>query len=308
MNESVLTGQEKLIFKLRELFSSAGYKRFRLSKFEDYDLYSGFKDFLVSEDIISFTDIGGALKALKPDVTLSIVRSAKPALGRTEKLFYDETIYRPADGSFKEMMQCGLECIGDIDQSCVLEVLKLAASSLAEVSADYVLSISQPDIITDAIRGLKLIPEKETELLKLIEQKNISGLKAFSDKLAEDGKDLGTIADLAFLCGDPDDVLGAVKALGLWNEKTQQLKTLCDGMKDSGLSGGLRIDLSAGCTTKYYSGIVFKGYVSGVPKEVLPADATTRLPHAWERTAEPLVLPYIWTLWSVLWMPRERLL
>jgi len=269
MNESVLTGQEKLIFKLRELFSSAGYKRFRLSKFEDYDLYSGFKDFLVSEDIISFTDIGGALKALKPDVTLSIVRSAKPALGRTEKLFYDETIYRPADGSFKEMMQCGLECIGDIDQSCVLEVLKLAASSLAEVSADYVLRISQPDIITDAIRGLKLIPEKETELLKLIEQKNISGLKAFSDKLAEDGKDLGTIADLAFLCGDPDDVLGAVKALGLWNEKTQQLKALCDGMKDSGLSGGLRIDLSAGCTTKYYSGIVFKGYVSGVPKEVL---------------------------------------
>jgi ATP phosphoribosyltransferase regulatory subunit len=40
-------------------------------------------------------------------------------------------------------------------------------------------------------------------------------------------------------------------------------------MKDSGLTKGLRIDLSAGCTTKYYSGIVFKGYVSGVPKEVL---------------------------------------
>ncbi|MBQ2311185.1 MAG: ATP phosphoribosyltransferase [Firmicutes bacterium] len=269
MNEFVLTGQEKLIFKLRELFSAAGYKRFRLSKFEDYDLYSGFKDFLVSEDIISFTDIGGSLKALKPDVTLSIVRSAKPVPGRTEKLFYDETIYRPSDGSFKEMMQCGLECIGDIDQSCVLEVLKLAAASLAEVSPDYVLSISQPDIITDAIRSLDLIPEKETELLKLIEQKNISCLKAFTDKLAEDGKDLGNIADLAFLCGAPDDVLGAVKALGLWNEKTGQLKGICDGMKDSGLTNGLRIDLSAGCTTKYYSGIVFKGYVSGVPKEVL---------------------------------------
>ena len=86
MNEFVLTGQEKLIFKLRELFSAAGYKRFRLSKFEDYDLYSGFKDFLVSEDIISFTDIGGSLKALKPDVTLSIVRSAKPVPGRTESV------------------------------------------------------------------------------------------------------------------------------------------------------------------------------------------------------------------------------
>ena len=87
MNECVLTEQEKLIFKLRELFSDAGYKRFRLGKFEDYDLYSGFKDYLVSEDIISFTDIGGSLKALKPDVTLSILRSAKPVPGSAEKLF-----------------------------------------------------------------------------------------------------------------------------------------------------------------------------------------------------------------------------
>ena len=40
MNDSVLTSQEKLIFKLRELFASAGYRRSRMSKFEDYDLYS----------------------------------------------------------------------------------------------------------------------------------------------------------------------------------------------------------------------------------------------------------------------------
>ena len=269
MNEQVLTGQEKLIFKLRELFSEAGYKRFRLSKFEDYDLYSGFKDFLVSEDIISFTDIGGSLKALKPDVTLSIVRSAKPVPGQTEKLFYDETIYRPSDGNFKEMMQCGLECIGDIDQACVLEVLKLAAESLAEVSEDYVLSISQPDIITGAVDRLDLIPEKRGELLRLIEEKNISGLKTFSDKLSEEGKDIGAILDLAFLCGAPDDVLGAVKAVGAWSEETELLQDLCRGLEECGLAKGLRIDLSAGCTTKYYSGIVFKGYVSGVPKEVL---------------------------------------
>ena len=43
MNENVLTTQEKLIFRLRELFSSAGYKRFRMSRFEDYDMYSGYK-------------------------------------------------------------------------------------------------------------------------------------------------------------------------------------------------------------------------------------------------------------------------
>ena len=124
---SVLTPQEELAFALRELFEEAGYKRFRMSKFEDYDLYSAYKDFLVSEDIISFTDIGGSLKALRPDVTLSILRGTDPSPAKTEKLFYDETIYRPSNGSYKEMTQCGLECIGDIDSASVLEVLELAA-------------------------------------------------------------------------------------------------------------------------------------------------------------------------------------
>ena len=267
MNDSVLTSQEKLIFKLRELFASAGYRRFRMSKFEDYDLYSGFKDFLVSEDIISFTDIGGSLKALRPDVTLSIVRGADPATGKTEKLFYDETIYRPSNGSYKEMMQCGLECIGSIDQAQVLEVLSLAAKSLSEVSPEYVLSISQPDIITGAVDALDLIPDKRAELLGLIEEKNLSGLKAFAAGL--EGKDLEMIIKLALICGDPEDAFAQIDAAGAWSEETEQLKQLCTGLKSLGLAKGLRIDLSAGCTTKYYSGIVFKGYVSGVPKEVL---------------------------------------
>ena len=267
MNESILTSQEKLIFKLRELFSSAGYRRYRMSKFEDYDLYSAYKDFLVSEDIISFTDIGGSLKALRPDVTLSILRGTDPAPGETEKLFYDETIYRPSNGSYKEMMQCGLECIGGIDQARVLEVLELAAKSLSEISADYVLSISQPDIITGAVDALGLIPDKKAELLRLIEDKNLSGLKAFA--AGQGGDALDGIIRLALICGTPDEVFADIEAAGAVTEETEQLKALCGELKDRGLAKGLRIDLSAGCTTKYYSGIVFKGYVSGVPKEVL---------------------------------------
>ncbi|MBQ9825796.1 MAG: ATP phosphoribosyltransferase [Firmicutes bacterium] len=267
MNESILTSQEKLIFKLRELFSSAGYRRFRMSKFEDYDLYSAYKDFLVSEDIICFTDIGGSLKALRPDVTLSILRGTDPAPGETEKLFYDETIYRPSNGSYKEMTQCGLECIGGIDSASVLEVLELASKSLSEISDDYVLSISQPDIITGAVDALGLIPDKKAELLKLIEDKNLSGLKAFAS--SQGGDALDGIIRLALICGSPEEVFAEIEAAGAVTEETEQLKALCAKLKKRGLSKGLRVDLSAGCTTKYYSGIVFKGYVSGVPKEVL---------------------------------------
>ena len=66
-----------LTFALRSLYARRGYRRFRMSKFEEYDLYAGNRDFLVSGDIITFTDTNGKLMALKPDVTLSIIKNAK---------------------------------------------------------------------------------------------------------------------------------------------------------------------------------------------------------------------------------------
>ena len=42
---------------------------FKMSKFEEYDLYVRNKDFLVSDRIITFNDTNGKLLALKPDVT-----------------------------------------------------------------------------------------------------------------------------------------------------------------------------------------------------------------------------------------------
>ena len=56
------------------LFEQRGYRRYRMSNFEAYDLYRENKNFLESEGIITFTDASGRLMALKPDVTMSIVK------------------------------------------------------------------------------------------------------------------------------------------------------------------------------------------------------------------------------------------
>ena len=50
-----------------------------MSNFEAYDLYRENKNFLESEGIITFTDASCRLMALKPDVTMSIVKHTKPA-------------------------------------------------------------------------------------------------------------------------------------------------------------------------------------------------------------------------------------
>ena len=55
----LLRNDEKAQFVLRELYQRYGYTRFKMSKFEEYELYVRNKGFLVSGNIISFTDTDG---------------------------------------------------------------------------------------------------------------------------------------------------------------------------------------------------------------------------------------------------------
>ena len=73
-DDSLLSYEEQTIFRLRRLYQSYGYVQYQMSKFEEYDLYAQNKDFLISDNVITFMD-DGRLMALKPDVTLSIVRA-----------------------------------------------------------------------------------------------------------------------------------------------------------------------------------------------------------------------------------------
>ena len=97
--ERVLRNDEKAIYSLRDLYEKYGYSLYKVSKFEEYDLYAHNKSFLVSSNILSFTDTNGKLLALKPDVTLSIVKNISDNDESTHKLCYNETVYRTSADS-----------------------------------------------------------------------------------------------------------------------------------------------------------------------------------------------------------------
>ena len=93
MNESILKNEEKAILKLRSLYRAYGYLPFKMSKFEEYELYVRNKDFLISDGIITFNDTDGKLLALKPDVTLSIVKNAVDEQGCKQKYCFQQHGY-----------------------------------------------------------------------------------------------------------------------------------------------------------------------------------------------------------------------
>ena len=193
IDDRVMNGQERISFRLRSLYSEYGYERYRMSKFEEYDLYSRNKDFLFSESVITFTDTNGRLMALKPDVTLSIVKNRKDTPGEIQKLYYHENVYRvstAADG-FREQTQVGLECMGAVDSACIAEVLKLAAESLRLCSEKFVLEISHVGILSAFVDAIAPDAAVREEILKCAGQKNLHGISRIcrDNGLAEGAED-----------------------------------------------------------------------------------------------------------------------
>ena len=144
---------EETVSRLSALYESYGYMRFKMSKFEEYDTYVRNKSFLTSDNVITFTDTNGKLMAMKPDVTLSIVKSSKDEAGVTKKVYYNENVYRVSGDShaFKEIMQSGLECIGDVGLYEISEVISIALESLKKIASAYVLDLSHLGIIAAAV-------------------------------------------------------------------------------------------------------------------------------------------------------------
>ena len=124
-DESILKTEERAVFTLRSLYARHGYQPYKMSKFEEYDLYARNKDFLVSDSVITFTDTTGKLMALKPDVTLSIIKNYKDEPGVMQRVYYNENVYRVSDEThqYKEILQTGLECMGEIDFYNLCEVI-----------------------------------------------------------------------------------------------------------------------------------------------------------------------------------------
>ena len=272
IDNTVLKSEERAIITLRSLYKSYGYLPFKMSKFEEYDMYVGNKDFLVSDRIITFAGSDGKLLALKPDVTLSIIKNTRGENAPKEKLYYNETVYRPSgdSGEYKEIMQTGVECVGDLDIGDICESLYLAARSLAAISDEFVIDVSHMGVLSLVLdlAGVEGVYRREiTEALSRKSSHEISELCAVASvdermcslicSLADFDGDFSTAADLIEKYSDK----GSAVAL--------ELREIGAMLEREGLSSRVRPDFSAVSNMSYYNGIVFSGFISGISDRVL---------------------------------------
>lgn len=265
--------QERVAYRLRDLYGRYGYTQYKMSKFEEYDLYARNKDFLISDNVLTFTDLTGKLMALKPDVTLSIVKNSKDTAA-VQKLYYNENVYRVTKGAqgFREIQQMGLECLGPIDSYCISEVLLLAAKSLQAISQDAILDISHLGLLEELLESIRFPGDHRTALLKAIGEKNPHELSAVCQAAGLAPADTELLQKLIATSGAPETVLPKLEALLQGKVRPQRLakfREVIQSLLLSSVAPVIRLDFSVVDDIHYYNGFVFKGFVSGLPGSVL---------------------------------------
>ncbi len=266
-----LKQDEKIAYALRELYENNGYNRFKMSKFEEYDLYVRNKDFLVGDRMITFTDGDGTLLALKPDVTISILKNTQETMEGTRKVYYHENVYRTGKGEsmFREIMQTGLECIGNIDDYEEFEVVYLAVSSLEAIGREYMLDISHMGLVTAMMEIAAVDSDDFPYVLSLVREKNRGELAAFCAKKSVNQKVLSMLIDTYGEMGTVIETLSPICTSDKAQTALNELRTLYDLLKVCDKNEHVQMDFSVVNDMGYYNGIVFQGFIKGLSDRVL---------------------------------------
>lgn len=265
-----LKPEERAVLDLRRLYRAYGYGPFKMSQFEPLSLYLHHKEFLISEGAITFPDTDGTLLALKPDVTLSIVKNYRPQEGPLRKVYYNENVYRVAGPGrrYREILQTGIECLGQVDLLQLAEVIALAAKSLETISPDFVLDLSHLGILAEVLAPLQLSEEEQAAALTCLRQKNRDAMAALLD--GRPTAQAEPLLTLTTRSGPLEEVLPVLEPLvttEVGQAALAELRALSSLLKP--FQNRIRLDFSLVNDMHYYNGLVFRGYVTGIPTGVL---------------------------------------
>ena len=156
-----------------------------------------------------------------------------------------------------------------------------AGMSLDAISPDNVLELSHLGVIAGMVDALGLDADIRRQVLVSIGEKNADGIR----KLCPD-TDIEGLLELVAAHGEPDAVISRLRpwcAHGLARAALDELAAVADVL--GGLGRAVQLDFSIVNDMNYYNGIVFRGYIQGIPSGVLSGGQYDRLMQRMGRTS-----------------------
>lgn len=265
--------------KLRSLFESRGFSEVNTPTFEFYDVFFSNARYFPQESMYKLTDTKGRILVIRPDSTIPIARVTSTKLRGHSlpiRLYYSQCIFRqgPAlSGKYDEERQIGVELIGSAGEKADMDILSLCTQALSRMPVgDFRIEIGHIAIFKRLLESLNVSESEKEDIHRLIDAKNYSALNSYLDGLTP-SKAAFILKELPKLFGG-EEVFQKAKALlsGFDSEidvVLSYLESVYETLTQSGLSGKVMIDFGLVNQAEYYSGIVFRGYLSGVGEPVL---------------------------------------
>lgn len=270
-----LNKKEKFIYKLRNLLEDYGYKNISVNLLEDYESYKG-NHLIKDENILKLIHPNGKLYALRPDMTIPIAKRFALEGKKEElshKVYYNDSVFRIEQKSFNslsEMQQIGVEALGIKDKIIDFEILTLAKEILSEINDTYHIDLSHSGIL-DKLFNLGTFTKEEKEIiLAHISKREKSDLEKFLGKNDSKVEVKESLIKLLSLNGSYEKVMEEFKKDKFLNTFEDIIEDLSE-FKDYLDVYGIKVDLdfSLSSNLKYYTGIIFKGYVPNIAEAVL---------------------------------------
>jgi len=269
--------KEYIQAKIKDVFKGYGYRQILTPTFEFYDLFSEIETAIVKEEMYKIIDPNGKILVLRPDATLPIARMVATQnleLENNLKYMYFTSVYRSADfraGGKREFTQAGVESYGNASLEADAEIIDTAVSTLSSLGLDSVhIDIGQTDYFRGIINELTVDEDIKDEIRELIENKSFAELGNLLKTLEIEVKYKKVLLEVPFLYGDVKEVAEKARKYAInssMEKAVDNMLAIYDILCEYGCEENVFADMGLVNHLDYYSGMIFKGYISnsGIP-------------------------------------------
>jgi ATP phosphoribosyltransferase regulatory subunit len=267
---AAITSLERI---LHDLFLGWGYNRIIPPTFEYYDTLVTQASPQLQEEMFRFFDREGQLLALRPDMTVPTARIVGGKLYDQPmplRFYYIGHVFRyeePQAGKQREFTQAGIELIGADTAAADAEVLALTIDTLHTMGLnEFQINLGQIGFLASILSEGKLTNGELRSLEQAIDRRNDRELQRVLVDYGIPDETARALRAIPHLCGDRQVVAearsfalndGAKAAL----ERLDEVYTI---LQRNGVAQHVILDLGEIRNMAYYTGIVYRGYLSGL--------------------------------------------
>ncbi len=263
---------------LNTLFTQTGYSEVVTPGIEFYDLFSSSTRHFKQENMYKLVDSKGRIIVMRPDSTIPIARLAASRLKDTGfplRLFYNQRVYENnalLKGRSDEITQAGIELLGGENKKRAdYEALSIAVEALSGFdSENFRLEIGHIGYFKTLMDKLDVDSDVKEDIRTLISTKNYPVLNDLLDDIG-DTKVVNALKQLPRLFGGVDvlDRAAALYTDDKISDILDNLREVFNSLSSLGYEGKISLDLGIVSHIDYYTGIVFRGYLSTIGEAVL---------------------------------------